>query len=649
MNAESEAEAAAALTDTALLIREADHPGLEAARAFAAAEGIQLDEVDADAVLGEGAAPPSAQHWVLAVADGSVPRLIERAAGQKALLGFLPMPGSALPRLFALPKAPDELLRLAFARAGVPIDLTHCNDEAVLSVVAIGDVPFLDQRGRAFLRAQPTAWRRWSVAVGVFWSAVRHLFSIHPTTIRLQIGDEDRPRRTAVTGIVVLENDVDKLSSQLVGERLSARDGRLSALLVAPASVAAYLAALGRAMFGGRSLPRALSFVKTAKLTIDCDTPLDYRIDGQRRSARQVRFDVVPEAVMVNAGAAFAEDNPETRDERDMLRLKTLPENEQRLASICTRLPLFTHALEDDFKELFQLLRDSARVTPDYLILMLASALLAGLGLVLDSAAVIIGAMVLAPLMAPIVSLAMSALRRDSRLLQSSLRTLAVGVALALGAAALLAVLTPLRRLTPEIEARLHPSLLDLGVAVVSGVAAAYAYARESVMKSLPGVAIAVALVPPLAVSGIGIGWGDGRVFAGAMLLFLTNLVGIAAMAALTFLVLGYAPIQTAARGLRMLAMAMLALALPLYASFAGIVESWRIESQVQTAVLDTGRREIRLREPKVAIDGERVIVRATVLAPDLLAPGEVDRLKAQLEQRLGRPVRVELDLRIER
>jgi uncharacterized membrane protein len=75
------------------------------------------------------------------------------------------------------------------------------------------------------------------------------------------------------------------------------------------------------------------------------------------------------------------------------------------------------------------------------------------------------------------------------------------------------------------ILSRLQPNLLDLGVAIVSGIAAAYAHARESIQKSLPGVAVAVALVPPACVMGVGIGWLDWSIISGAGLLFLTNLI----------------------------------------------------------------------------------------------------------------------------
>lgn len=629
-----------------LLLFQPDHPALEAVRSAAAQRGTPLIERGAE---GFEPADDLPQDWLLAVTDDALPALLEAASARRATVAFLPAAGSVLPRLFALPKTVDAQVALAFEGERMAIDITRCNGELVLTTVAIGDVPFLDQRGRAYLRMQRSRWRRSLLALNLFWGAARSLFSIRPSAVKLHIGDEDKPRRTAVTGVVVMENDVDKLSSALMGERLSARDARLSALLLAPASVAAYLAVLLRSAFGGSTLPRALSFLKTRRMAIESEQPLAYRIDGRRRSAARIEFEVSPKALHIRPGPGFVDDHPVSAEARDTLRLRTLPENELRLASIREGLPLFTHALEDDFKDLFLLLRDNARLTPDYVILMIAATLIAGLGLVLDSAAVIIGAMVLAPLMAPIISLAMGVLRRDSGLLQDSMRAIGVGIALALTAAATLAWLLPHQPITSEIEGRLHPSLLDLGVAVVSGIAGAYAHARENVMKSLPGVAIAVALVPPLAVSGIGIGWGEARVFGGAMLLFLTNLVGISAAAALTFLVLGYAPIKTAARGLRIMAVAIALLALPLYVSLDRLVEVWRLETQLRGVVLEGELQALHLNEPQVRLEPDLVVVRAVLSAPGLPGEAQMDRIKAALEAELQRPVRLELDVRLVR
>ena len=132
--------------------------------------------------------------------------------------------------------------------------------------------------------------------------------------------------------------------------------------------------------------------------------------------------------------------------------------------------------------------------------------MLATLGLYQNSAAVVIGAMLLAPLMAPIISLAMGMLRQDMKMSRQSAVKIIVGVVIALLAAALLTLVFPHKPVTAEMLARVNPTLLDLGVAIFAGIAGAYTKAYKEILQSLAGVAIAVALVPPLAVAGIGIG-----------------------------------------------------------------------------------------------------------------------------------------------
>ena len=181
----------------------------------------------------------------------------------------------------------------------------------------------------------------------------------------------------------------------------AAEDGELGdpVLVVAPTSVVSYLAFLLRAAGPGRTtvarMPRALSYVKTRRLVIESQTPLAYRVDGHKRSASRIETLVSPRALRVNVGPRFAEMNSAEDAAKDTVRLRNLPENEARLAMIRKRLPVFTHALEDDFKDLFRLLKDSARVSTDYVTLMVLSTFVASFGLLLNSAAVIIGAMVL--------------------------------------------------------------------------------------------------------------------------------------------------------------------------------------------------------------------------------------------------------------
>lgn len=312
------------------------------------------------------------------------------------------------------------------------------------------------------------------------------------------------------------------------------------------------------------------------------------------------------------------------------------------MALITEPMPLIHHAATEEFRELFLILRENARASEVFLTLMVLATLLAAVGLFADSAPVIIGAMILAPLMAPIISLSMGVLRQDERLLAESLRTLCLGMGLALLCSVLLSWLVPLETVNEQIAARLQPTLLDLAVAVISGIAGAYAHARAEVAKSLAGVAIAVALVPPLAVTGMGIGWLDWQVFSGALLLFLTNLAGIVLAAALTFLFLGYSPFGRARRGLLLSLVLVLLVSVPLALGFMRMVDEHRIQRTLTGWELgDVLLQEVRVRP------GEPMHLQVRLLSPRALEDAELDELKQAIEQRLQRPVLLEVVIAI--
>jgi uncharacterized hydrophobic protein (TIGR00271 family) len=193
--------------------------------------------------------------------------------------------------------------------------------------------------------------------------------------------------------------------------------------------------------------------------------------------------------------------------------------------------------------DVYKAIRDGAQPSVDFFVMMGLSAAIATIGLLQSSPAVIIGAMLVAPLMAAIFGLSLGVVRGDLRLLRRSFTATLQGVMLAIAVAALLTLVIPADGLPSEVLTRTRPTLLDLGVALASGAAGAYALCRKEVSAALPGVAIAAALVPPLAVVGIGIARWEGPVAGGATLLFLTNLICITAAGGLVFLWLGFRPL----------------------------------------------------------------------------------------------------------
>ncbi|MEW5960975.1 MAG: DUF389 domain-containing protein, partial [Chloroflexota bacterium] len=214
-----------------------------------------------------------------------------------------------------------------------------------------------------------------------------------------------------------------------------------------------------------------------------------------------------------------------------------------RLGQLWRQSTRFLPALTaEERTEVYKQVRRSARPRIDFFMLIALSAGIAALGLLLNSPAVIIGAMLVAPLMSAIVGLGLGTIQGDLRLLRLAGSATLRGMALAVSMGVLIGWLAPFQSPTAEIMGRTAPSLLDLGVALVSGLAGAYALCRKNISSALAGVAIAVALVPPLATVGIGLAWRNWQIAGGAFLLFLTNLVAISAASELLFFALGFRP-----------------------------------------------------------------------------------------------------------
>ncbi len=179
---------------------------------------------------------------------------------------------------------------------------------------------------------------------------------------------------------------------------------------------------------------------------------------------------------------------------------------------------------------------------PTYWLQLSLSAGIATLGLVLNSAGVIIGAMLIAPLMTPIVELAMGLVITSSSLVVNALGRALASVLFVIAAAALITTTLPFHEPTNELLARTAPTVLDLVVAMFCAIAGAAVTARPSPggASTAAGTAIGISLVPPLCACGFGVGTGDTRIAEGALLLFVANFCAILTFAGLFFGLVGY-------------------------------------------------------------------------------------------------------------
>jgi len=274
----------------------------------------------------------------------------------------------------------------------------------------------------------------------------------------------------------------------------------------------------------------------------------------------------------------------------------------------------------------------------NYLVLILSSCIIATLGLLSNSAAVIIGAMIVAPLMLPIRGLAFGAVEGSVVIFRKGLIAVAVGTILAIILAWLLGSLVGLPDFGSEVLARSKPTLLDLGIAIAAGGISGFAKVQPKVSGTLAGTAIAVALMPPICVIGLGLSQGNWSLSLGASLLYVTNLLGITLSCMLTFLIAGYTPLNRARKAILWALGLTAMLIVPLGVSFAELLQQAQLEASLKRALLN---RTITFQRMELINSDtnwlkEPAEVRLTVRSSEALTPKQVQLLEAFIEKEMG-------------
>lgn len=591
----------------------------------------------------QGKTPPPGSRVLLYLDDDQIRGLATLAIEKQWEVGLLPHPeAKQATRALGVKGSVEQVFSHYLQAEAIEADVLTCNDQVVFSSVAIGVVPAL----RPYDVNHPPSRR------STFFAAFKAVKNLQLRSYRLTTGKEQKIQLAAL-GMVVMDHTQSSLLGRCFSEVLNISDGRLAMLALAPRSMLSYLWFLLRLLLPKKislsRLPGPVGLILSDRVLLETSRGVDYSLDGRFISAKTIEFRVLEKRMRLLPGPALVpgqEGKPS--EDKDKIRMGHLPVDETAQQLVKAPLPLFSHAREEEYRDLFVTLRAEAAFSSPYLVLMVLSVLLALTGLYANSAPVIIGAMILAPLMSPIISLAMGLARTEVTLIRNSVRTLGVGIVVGLFCAIFVAWIMPLENITPEMRARLSPTLLDLSVAVISGIAGAYAHAKEEIAKSLAGVAIAVALVPPLSVAGIGFGWGDWSMAKGASLLFITNLVGISLAASATFLVMGFAPFKLAKKGLAISLLLMAVITVPLYIAFVDLVEQGRIMREIPTGQIDLSGQRVGLRIVKVRT-GRPPLVRVVLSASRQLNEGDVEALKQLISERIGRPVLLEAQLNLRR
>ena len=556
----------------------------------------------------------------LMVADETWIRRFESLKGLDATVVILPFEKNPLQcETFNIPSKIDEVLDRFDANDYTPLSqLLVCDKEPLLGCLRVGEGLWIEREG----------WRQ----------TLRHLFSMRLTPMRLATAKGQEIKTAAMLVEAAHEAPMSRRRAYFFSDNDN-HCRRVAGVVYAPQSI---LEALKLRLFlanrksESANLPAGIGTLKSDTLRIVAveEKPLSFHYNGKSNEAEAVTI----ESIEVAAQFALFQTACVGGEYKESIKVQNLPVDDEMIAFFAKKsLPLLPVASESAFAELFTKLRESAKMGRAYLILLLLSVLMATVGLFQDSAPTIIGAMILAPMMAPIIALSMGAVRFDGKMTAASLKTLLLSILIALAASGLLAWALPFTHITQQIALRTHPTLLDLSVAILAGIAAAYGYANSKVGESLAGVAIAVALVPPLSVAGIGIGWGEWPLFSNAFLLFMANIVGILFAAGIMFYLMGFASRRyvSAAFFIKLLMVAIIAV--PLWLSTRTLVLEERIYGEFEKISAQSPLKKaisMRLQRIEKRDDGLYVHIILTARAP--LSREDIAKIATYLKKRLG-------------
>jgi uncharacterized hydrophobic protein (TIGR00271 family) len=293
-------------------------------------------------------------------------------------------------------------------------------------------------------------------------------------------------------------------------------------------------------------------------------------------------------------------------------------------------------------------IQSSSRWDFDFFTLMALSTTIAAVGLIQNSAAVVIGAMLVAPLMTPLLGLGLSLVQGNPVLARISTRAILLGLFVALMVGVIVGLLTPgFVEPTREMLGRGRPGALDLIVAFASGLAAAYASARPGLLAALPGVAIAAALVPPIATAGLALSLGNLDLAFNAFLLFVINTVVIVLASTISLWAVGLRNIKRVSRWRMILGSAVLVSALVLGVSMSlksrahPITEG--LPRDLETLIAERLGDDFELDGLAVAYDEIGVQLNVRVVGSTVASESLADEIRSLVRGRFNKPVRVRL------
>ncbi len=308
-----------------------------------------------------------------------------------------------------------------------------------------------------------------------------------------------------------------------------------------------------------------------------------------------------------------------------------------------------------DQKSVIKDIYSELELSPGYFTMLNLANLIALFGLLINSIAVIIGAMLISPLMGPMISFGFAFVTGDNAIWQKSLKKLVVSVTITILVAAAATYFSPLNDITDEILARTKPNLFDLLIAFLAGSAGAAAICtKKNYLTVVPGVAIATAVIPPLSVAGFGLGIGNLYIASGGFFLFFTNFVAIVMTSCLVFFFYGFRPTTTCdiekgkmKKRITLLLMLLFIISIPLIYTLGVTIAEAKLRKDVKNALQEIYDKKGSSRLSDFTYfkqDPDLLEIEATIRTVHLIPDKDIALAEIRLADKLRRKVRFNLE-----
>jgi len=309
-----------------------------------------------------------------------------------------------------------------------------------------------------------------------------------------------------------------------------------------------------------------------------------------------------------------------------------------------------------DREEIRSNIHDELEISAGYFTILAVAGLIALGGLLLNSSPVIIGAMLISPLMGPILSFGFAFITGDSFVWKYSVKKILISVLFTIFLSAIASYVSPLNEVTREIAVRTNPNIFDLVIAFLSGtVGAAAICTKKNYLTIVPGVAIATAVIPPLSVTGFGIGTGNFTVAAGSFFLFFTNFVAIVLSTNLVFYLYGFRPTLTTEEDIKklkrrivFLSFVLLMISIPLIYTLSKGVSEIKLKKDIEASLKKSFNQEKRSRLVTFNFtkpdEGDLLEIHAVINTVNYIKETDLNQVEQQIGKKLKWKVRLDVE-----